>query len=145
MGAQTQKKERGPKGGGPRGEGAQTQKKVGAQRVGGPKGWEAKNFALFFLLPPQFSLFFSLSKGLLVEFGRGLGPWTSQIVRLGSLGSLREDHHGEDSRFLKLSGKSVRDTCDLNTPVNFVVLIGTLGSLMGGRQLWCTLAQSSQT
>ena len=30
---------------------------------------------------------------------------------------LREDHHGEDSRFLELSGKSVRDTCELNESV----------------------------
>ena len=56
----------GPEGGGPKpGSG-------GPRRVEGPEGWEAKNFALFFPLPPQFlflsSLSWKSSRGILVVF-----------------------------------------------------------------------------
>ena len=44
---------------------------------------------LFSPFPSPFSHLFSLS-GLLVILAAGLGPWTFQIVRLGSLGSLCE-------------------------------------------------------
>ena len=43
-----------PKGGAP----------MGGSKGGGPEGWPAQNFALFFLLPPQFFILFSLSFGL---------------------------------------------------------------------------------
>ena len=65
------RKSGGPKGGGPEG--------------WGPEGWGAQNFALFFLLPLPFSMFF-LSGGLLVEFWWCLKRRDPEMCTFGVLG-----------------------------------------------------------
>ena len=78
----------GAKGGGPKGVGP-TQKKWGPEGWG-PEGWGhegvgARNFALFFPLPPHNSFFSSVSGGLLVEFWWCLKRRGAQMCTFGVL------------------------------------------------------------
>ena len=86
-----------PKGEGPQRVGAQRvgaqrvgAQRVGAQRVGaqrvGAQRVGAQNFALFFPLPPQLFILFSLSFGLFVEFWWCLKRRDPQVCTFGVLG-----------------------------------------------------------
>ena len=59
-------------------------RRVGPRRVGPvPKGGGAQNFALFFPLPPTFSLLFCLSGCLLVDFWCCLKWWGPEMSTFG--------------------------------------------------------------